>query len=218
MASSPPPRPCDCVLSCASRAECDKWLGRSKFFAYCFRPSPSRGRKSFGSQRLHFVAAAGVPIFGDIIHSFCRFRLAESPCFPVRAAFASRQNEASFCRIWFHLIRVSGRRSHAKAQSERWLLANGKSYPLRFNCQRSPHRGKLSTEDFQTGASRGEPGARSGEQGMRNALDSLLPAPCSLLLAPCSLLPAPCSELPAHPHTPTGCRGTCSFLPDSGQM
>jgi hypothetical protein len=106
----------------------DKSRWRRQFFAFCFGASLGRDRKSFAIQRFDFVGAEGVPVSGDIIRPFCRFRLAESPCFPVQVAIAIRQKGAAFCRIFFHLIQGFERkvsRKGAKAQSERWLIAHG---------------------------------------------------------------------------------------------
>jgi hypothetical protein len=54
------------------------------------------------SQRLHIVAAEGVPISGDIIHSFCRLLRATWPENAVRIALAERQKWGF---VLFHFVR-----------------------------------------------------------------------------------------------------------------
>jgi hypothetical protein len=90
------------VILCAiPPTDCDKRVWRSGIIEFCFRLVRVAARKSFSGQRLHLVAAAGVPSFGDIIGAFCRLRTSEVAGIAGGTARDGRQNGASFCFILF---------------------------------------------------------------------------------------------------------------------
>jgi hypothetical protein len=87
------------LLLVGSLTIANKWLLGSGFIGFCRREFFAGDRKSLGGRRLHFVGAAGDPIFGDIIRSFCRPSQATRPGKFLRSAVIERQNGASICFI-----------------------------------------------------------------------------------------------------------------------
>lgn len=77
----------------------DQRCRRSGFFGFCFGDVSRLARKSLLASELHNVVAAGVPSFGDIIRSFCRWPVATVAGNAGRTACASAQNGADFCLV-----------------------------------------------------------------------------------------------------------------------
>jgi hypothetical protein len=112
------------LLLVGSPTIANKWSRGSGFIEFCRREFFAGDCKSLGGRRLHFVVAAGDPIFGDIIRSFCRATHAIRPGKPLRIAVVERQNGASFCFIsssWGEVsvaTRVTGKTSKPRMNAD----------------------------------------------------------------------------------------------------